>query len=165
MWYGEGQRLQQTGDVEPYTLADLKRDFPKSWRSIVEADKVNRQIYDAYIPKIQQARREIYPYAEQRVELAISRRRANIAALSEKIRNLDAKIESNTATEGDRASRDMLMRELHRLEKDLKQKVADRGQRKGVCQPEAFPAQGLLPPYARDFRGLFRTEKHSGYRQ
>ena len=139
MWYGEGQRLQQTGDVEPYTLADLKRDFPKSWRSIVEADKVNRQIYDAYIPKIQQARREIYPYAEQRVELAISRRRANIAALSEKIRNLDAKIESNTATEGDRASRDMLMQELHRLEKDLKQKVADRDSGKAFANQRLFP--------------------------
>lgn len=139
MWYGEGQRMQQTGDVEPYTLADLKRDFPKNWRSIVEADKVNRQIYDAYIPKIQQARREIYPYAEQRVELAISRRRANIAALSEKIRNLDAKIESNTATEGDRASRDILMRELQRLEKDLKQKVADRDSGKAFANQRLFP--------------------------
>lgn len=139
MWYGEGKRMNEAGEYEDYTLADLKRDFPKKWKQLVEADSVNRRIYDEYIQKIQRARREIYPYAEQRVELAISRRRAQAAAFSEQIKNLDAKIASGTATAGETASRRQLMQELQRTEQDLAQKIKDRDSGKAFANQRLFP--------------------------
>ena len=139
MWYGEGQRVNEKGDIEKYTLEHLKRDFPKKWKDIVKADSVNRRIYDEYIQKIQKARREVYPYAEQRVELAINRRRAQAAAFSEQIKNLDAKIASGTATAAETASRRQLMRELQRTEQDLAQKIKDRDSGKAFANQRLFP--------------------------
>lgn len=139
MWYGEGQRVNEEGDIEKYTLEHLKRDFPKKWKDIVKADSVNRRIYDEYIQKIQKARREVYPYAEQRVELAINRRRAQAAAFSEQIKNLDAKIASGTATAAETASRRQLMRELQRTEQDLAQKIKDRDSGKAFANQRLFP--------------------------
>lgn len=139
MWYGEGQRVNEKGDIEKYTLEHLKRDFPKKWKDIVKADSVNRRIYDEYIQKIQKARREVYPYAEQRVELAINRRRAQIAALSEQVKNLDAKIKAGSGTAADQAARSETMRELKRLEKDLSQKIKDRDSGKAFANQRLFP--------------------------
>ena len=139
MWYGEGKRMNEAGDYVDYTLADLKRDFPKKWKDIVKADSINRRMYDEYIQKIQQARREVYPYAEQRVELAISRKRAQTAAFSEQIKNLDAKIAAGYATPADVASRNQLMRELQAAEKDISQKIKDRDSGKAFANQRLFP--------------------------
>lgn len=139
MWYGEGKRMNEAGDYVDYTLADLKRDFPKKWKDIVKADSINRRMYDEYIQKIQQARREVYPYAEQRVELAISRKRAQAAAFSEQIKNLDAKIDAGYATPADVASRNQLMRELKAVEKDISQKIKDRDSGKAFANQRLFP--------------------------
>lgn len=139
MWYGEGERMNEAGDYVDYTLADLKRDFPKKWKDIVKADSINRRMYDEYIQKIQQARREVYPYAEQRVELAISRKRAQAAAFSEQIKNLDAKIDAGYETPADVASRNQLMRELKAVEKDISQKIKDRDSGKAFANQRLFP--------------------------
>lgn len=139
MWYGEGKRMNEAGEYVDYTLADLKRDFPDKWKDIIKADSINRRIYDEYIGKIQQARREVYPYAEQRVELAISRKRAQAAAFSEQVKNLDAKISAGNATPADMASRNQLMRELQAAEKDLAQKIKDRDSGKAFANQRLFP--------------------------
>ncbi|MCI7125890.1 MAG: peptidoglycan DD-metalloendopeptidase family protein [Agathobaculum sp.] len=139
MWYGEGKRMNEAGDYVDYTLKDLKQDFPETWRQIVEADAVNRAIYDSYIEKIQQARREVYPYAEQRVELAIARKRAQAAAYSEQVRALDAKIKAGTATGEETESRTLLMRMLQETEKDIIQRQRDRDSGKAFANQRLFP--------------------------
>lgn len=139
MWYGEGKRMNEAGEYVDYTLADLKRDFPNKWKDIVKADSINRRIYDEYIGKIQQARRAIYPYAEQRVELGISRKRAQAAAFSEQVKNLDAKIAAGSATPADMASRNQLMRELQAAEKDIAQRIKDRDSGKAFANQRLFP--------------------------
>ncbi|MEA5051391.1 MAG: hypothetical protein VB021_07995, partial [Oscillospiraceae bacterium] len=48
MYYGEGV----TADGNPYTLDNLKQDFPSTWKNIVEADRINRRMYDDYVDKI-----------------------------------------------------------------------------------------------------------------
>lgn len=139
MWYGEGKRMNEAGDYEDYTLADLKRDFPKKWRQIQEADKINREIYDDYIGKIQLARREVYPYAEQRVEQTINRLRARAAAYSEQVKNLDAKIQSGTGTAADVESRREIMRDMRQTEAELRQKIRDRDSGKAFANQRLFP--------------------------
>lgn len=75
-WLGEGKRSalvpdEKTGqkmwkEVE-YTLSDLQKEFPQSWEKIVEADKWFRAKYDAYVDKINQVLKYVYPYVEKEV--------------------------------------------------------------------------------------------------
>jgi hypothetical protein len=74
-WFGEGKKMSgveetidpQTGQkikkaVEvPYTLDDLKKDFPDKWQNIVEADKWFRKSYDELIDKVNATIKQIYP--------------------------------------------------------------------------------------------------------
>jgi hypothetical protein len=74
-WFGEGKRMsgvEETIDpltgqkikkaVEvPYTLDDLKKDFPDKWQNIVEADKWFRKSYDELIDKVNATVKQIYP--------------------------------------------------------------------------------------------------------
>jgi hypothetical protein len=74
-WFGEGKKMSgveetidpQTGQkikkaVEvPYTLEDLKKDFPDKWQNIVEADKWFRKSYDELIDKVNATVKQIYP--------------------------------------------------------------------------------------------------------
>jgi hypothetical protein len=74
-WFGEGKKMSgveetidpQTGQkikkaVEvPYTLDDLKKDFPDKWQNIVEADKWFRKSYDELIDKVNVTVKQIYP--------------------------------------------------------------------------------------------------------
>jgi hypothetical protein len=74
-WFGEGKKMSgveetidpQTGQkikkaIEtPYTLDDLKKDFPDKWQNIVEADKWFRKSYDELIDKVNATVKQIYP--------------------------------------------------------------------------------------------------------
>lgn len=62
MWLGEGQR-QVNGELMPYTLDNLKADFPDKWQNIVEADKYNRALYNELLTEINQSLESIYPNA------------------------------------------------------------------------------------------------------
>lgn len=69
-WYGEGQRQVNPGssqtELVEYGLEELKRDFPKNWENIVEADKINRAIYDEMLKKVNASLTSIYPDVEYR---------------------------------------------------------------------------------------------------
>ena len=125
MWYGEGQRVDEAGDTVPYTEADLKRDFPKSWQNIKAADAVNRRIYDDYIDRINEARAIVYPHAQERVKLEIAKLRARSAAYQTQIEALDARITKGLATPEETASRDFLMQEMQSADQMANKKQAD----------------------------------------
>lgn len=71
-WYGEGQRQVNPGssqvELKEYGLEELKRDFPRSWKNIVEADKINRAIYDELLKKVNASLTSVYPDVEYRAK-------------------------------------------------------------------------------------------------
>lgn len=77
MKYGEGQYTDADGTVIPYTIDDLKAEFPTKWENIVEADKLNRKMYDSYLNAINTMRESIYPklveYAQGEIDAAKTR--------------------------------------------------------------------------------------------
>jgi len=85
MWYGEGERIKQDTNVkskkiefEPYTLNDLKRDFPKTWQNVVEAEKVMRAIYDDYVVRLnEESLSKIYSDESIKNEIATKKRKIN----------------------------------------------------------------------------------------
>ena len=61
-WIGEGKRqVNKNGDTVEYTLDDLKKDFPGSWKQIKEGADFCRGVYDDYLLKLNQMYEEIYP--------------------------------------------------------------------------------------------------------
>jgi len=79
MWYGEGQRMDEYGDMHEYTLEDLKGEFPGSWENVVKATQVFRGMYDEYIDRINRSLEEVYPNALQQAEDEAAKARANAA--------------------------------------------------------------------------------------
>ena len=85
MWYGEGRRALNNvkGKVEsdkleftPYTLDNLKQDFPETWENIVEADKIMRKYYDDYVDRINASLERIY--SERNLKEQVAQRRTEI---------------------------------------------------------------------------------------
>lgn len=80
--YGEKQRISKIDKVMdidtgkmvdqatmvPYTLDDLKAEFPHSWQRIVRADSIFRKTYDELIDKINKSRESIYPNVEKQIK-------------------------------------------------------------------------------------------------
>jgi hypothetical protein len=79
IWFREGQRVTKyenavddTGKkyqapvTEKYTLEDLKREHPKDWQKVVEADKELKVINDEYFNRISETLKQIYPNVEER---------------------------------------------------------------------------------------------------
>ncbi len=62
-WIGEGERQDKYGEIQSYSLAQLKEDFPQSWQKIVEAEKYCRKLYDEFIDRINHTLEKIYPNA------------------------------------------------------------------------------------------------------
>lgn len=60
-WLGEKQQQLESGAVVPYDITKLKEDFPNNWQNIVEAEKINRKIYDDYILKVNGSLEKVYP--------------------------------------------------------------------------------------------------------
>jgi hypothetical protein len=74
-WFGEKKRVigsematdPQTGKKikklieEPYTLQDLQKEYPQTWKNIVEADNIFRKTYDELIDKVNATVSKIYP--------------------------------------------------------------------------------------------------------
>ena len=73
MAFGEGQYMDKDGTMIPYTMADLQTDFPQTWQKIVEADKLNRQMYDTYLQSINQMREAIYPRLREYAQGAVDK--------------------------------------------------------------------------------------------
>ena len=67
----KGQIDPQTGQVskdwveKPYTLEDLKTEFPNKWENIVKADTWFRAEYNQFIDQINAMKSEIYPNADE----------------------------------------------------------------------------------------------------
>jgi hypothetical protein len=78
-WIGEGQRQGPDGEVIEYTLADLQQQFPNNWQNIVEASKVCRNIYDAYVNEINDALKLVYPDVEARAAATMDKINARVA--------------------------------------------------------------------------------------
>ena len=85
MWYGEGQKQlnKVKGKVESdkleftkYTLDDLKKDFPKTWQNIVEADKIMRKYYDEYVDRINESLEKVY--SESVLKESVNERRTQL---------------------------------------------------------------------------------------
>lgn len=50
--YGEGEYVDENGLTIPYTLENLKRDFPDTWQKLQNATNVIRNKYDTYLEEI-----------------------------------------------------------------------------------------------------------------
>ena len=50
--YGEGEYIDENGVTIPYTLENLKRDFPDTWQKLQNATNVIRNKYDTYLEEI-----------------------------------------------------------------------------------------------------------------
>ena len=78
-WIGEGQRQGPDGEIIEYTLADLQQQFPNNWQNIVEASKICRNIYDAYVNEINDALKLVYPDVEARAAATMDKINARVA--------------------------------------------------------------------------------------
>lgn len=134
-WYGEGQRQVNKGkgsvEIESYTLADLRRDFPDTWENIVEADRINRSIYDKMLQRDNAALKEIYPNVEQR---ALSRKNL----LEHRIRQDTAELSKADVVTNPGYVRD-LRNALNKNKKELAQLKAD------IESGEIFRNKRILP--------------------
>ena len=59
-----------------YTLDDLKKDFPKTWQNIVEADKIMRKYYDEYVDRINESLEKVY--SESVLKESVNERRTQL---------------------------------------------------------------------------------------
>ena len=50
--YGEGEYVTENGEIIPYTLENLKQDFPETWQKLQNATNVIRNKYDTYLEEI-----------------------------------------------------------------------------------------------------------------
>ena len=50
--YGEGEYIDDNGDLKKYTIDDLKREFPEEWQKLKNATDVLRSKYDTYLEEI-----------------------------------------------------------------------------------------------------------------
>lgn len=50
--FGEGEYIDESGLTMPYTLENLKQDFPESWQKLQKATNVIRGKYDTYLEEI-----------------------------------------------------------------------------------------------------------------
>ncbi|MBP3398363.1 MAG: hypothetical protein J6K75_01265, partial [Erysipelotrichaceae bacterium] len=85
MWYGEGRKALNNvkGKIEsdkieytPYTLDDLKKDFPSTWENIVNADSIMRKYYDDYVDRINGSLEKIY--SERSIRESINEKRNDL---------------------------------------------------------------------------------------
>lgn len=64
-WYGEGYRLNKFGEKEPYTLTDLKQEFPNKWQDIIKVDEICRKKHLDSVPgRVNANFDKIYPNVE-----------------------------------------------------------------------------------------------------
>ena len=91
-WIGEGRR-QQKNKLVPYTMDDLKRDFPDSWEKIVKAERMAREVYDDYVGEINAARQKIYPDIEAKAKAEEERLNQKAAYYSAQAQIQDQRIE------------------------------------------------------------------------
>lgn len=95
MWFGEGQKIQSVSkdgkvDYAPYSLNDLKKDFPGSWEKIVRAEKIVRQIYDDYVVRLNDSLQKVYPDVEKQADVKL----ASMQLTQDSLRTQRAQMES-----------------------------------------------------------------------
>ena len=92
---GEGvKEINKNGDTEPYTLYDLKRDFPDSWQNIKEGADFCRTVYDKFLNDLNTMYSEIYPATVEQANERISGYDTRISADNTKIENIKTVIEN-----------------------------------------------------------------------
>lgn len=114
-WIGEGQR-QAGSEVRPYTLDDLRRDFPEKWQDIVKAEAVNRQMYSEYVDRINASLEKIYPNAMEEAVGRADRLKENISYTQRRLAGNRKKMKAAT----DSAEKATLQETVSRLEARLK---------------------------------------------
>ena len=107
-WYAEGYKPVWDGEkyvAEPYSIEDLKREFPDSWERIRKANKWYRAELDKLYEQLDANLKKIYPNEEKRVqkELESKQKRADEAdaaakAAKEKMNNTRAAYEEAKKT-------------------------------------------------------------------
>ena len=116
MWYGEGQRTLENGDVVQFGEQDLREMFPDKYREIMQADAINRTLYDDSLRRINATLERIYPHVEQQAQQQADKYRARSASLSNAITALDQKASPSM---DDRAARARLMDDLKQTDDKL----------------------------------------------
>ena len=93
--YGEGQYQGPDGEIQEYTLENLKAEFPDTWENIKGFAELNRQVYEQYLGRINSMLETVYPnilenaeddYKEavSKLEVANTRVKAMEQAIAEK---------------------------------------------------------------------------------
>ena len=89
-WIGEGKRqVNKNGDTVEYTLDDLKKDFPGSWKQIKEGADFCRGVYDDYLLKLNQMYEEIYPATREQAEKQVRNLEDRNALTRQKVENFE----------------------------------------------------------------------------
>lgn len=79
---GEGvKEIDKHGNTVPYTLDDLKKDFPDSWQEIKEGADYCRKVYDDFLRDLNAMYSEIYP--------------ATVEQANERVSNYNIRIEND----------------------------------------------------------------------
>ena len=85
-WYGEGVK-KEDGKETPYTLEDLKKEFPDKWEDIVEFHDWMRSWYKDYVPRANKVLEQIYPDPDKTHRADVARWTAKVRDNNRVIRN------------------------------------------------------------------------------
>ena len=128
-WLGGNEKLiSRTVDgltkaeTVPYNLIDLKKDFPDDWQRISEYEKLNRQIYNDYIGKMNRMLEKIYPNIMANAKLGAASMRAKIKEIKSIIAEDAEKAktpEEKKTVKQLRTTLKMMETKLANLEKDI----------------------------------------------
>lgn len=92
---GEGvKEIDNKGNTVPYTLDDLKKDFPDSWENIKAGADYCRKVYDEFLHDLNQMYSEIYPATVEQANEKISGLNTRIESDANKIANIETVVEN-----------------------------------------------------------------------
>lgn len=86
-WLGEKQRLGADGEMHPYSLEQLKVDFPDSWQNIVQMERYCRGVYDGYVDRVNATLEQIYPNALEKAQDELEKKQALAEGFRQKEQN------------------------------------------------------------------------------
>lgn len=87
---GEGvKEIDKNGNTVPYTLDDLKKEFPDSWEKIKAGADFCREIYDKFLLDLNAMYSEIYPATIEQANERVSNYDVRILSDSKKIGNIE----------------------------------------------------------------------------
>ena len=96
-WLKDGKRPYRGGETVPYTIEDLKREFPNDWERILKARDIVAEIYDSLFKRINESLKRIYPNAVEKARKAIVNKLIQAEHCRTRIANIQKALAENAA--------------------------------------------------------------------